>query len=162
MTGLLLWLGACTPVRPQLTLEPGVSLADYEVFVVAPVTNETGEQFNLPVTDSVRWHLAERLRSHHFVVITEGPGRDSTAPAVIVTSALVGFRGLPFMLPLGGPGAPACELHAVLTDRQTGRKVGRVAAAVREAGWSPMSVINSCARDVGDAIARAARQGRKD
>jgi hypothetical protein len=148
-------------VRPQLTLEPGASLAGYEVFVVPPVANETGEQFNLPVTDSVRWHLAERLRSHHFVVITEGPGRDSTSPAIIVTSALVGFRGLPFMLPLGGPGAPACEVHAVLTDRATGRRVARVAAAVREEGWSPMSVINSCARDVGDAIAREVDRKRK-
>jgi len=44
---LLFSLTACTPVRPRVSLAPGVSLKGYEVFVVMPVTDRTGARFNL-------------------------------------------------------------------------------------------------------------------
>ena len=159
--GLLGCLAACTPVRPQLTLEPGASLKGYEVFVVAPVINETGEHFNVDVTDSLREHLAERLRSNGFVVMLD-PAQDTIHPAIVVTAALVGFRGLPFMVQVPTPGAPACELHALLTDRRSGQRIGRVAAAVLEEHWAPLTILTACAHDVGDAIARATKRAEKE
>ena len=89
------------------------------------------------------------------------PAKDTIHPAIVVRAALVGFRGLPFMVQIGGPGAPACEVHASLSDRATGQKIGRVAAAVLEEHWAPLTVLTACAHDVGDAIARATKRAWK-
>src|SRR5439155_516929 len=62
-------VAACAPVRPQVSLEPGVSLKGYRRFVVDPVTDATGAAFNLSVTDSLRRQLADRLRSHRLTVV---------------------------------------------------------------------------------------------
>jgi hypothetical protein len=156
---LLLCYSACTSVRPQVTLEPGASLKDYQVFVVRPVTDETGARFNLNVTDTLRRQIADRLRSHHLAVVTDDPASPA-GPALVIASALVGFRGMPILLQLPGPGITECRIESELRDGQTGRRVGRVVAAVLEERTRPMTVLNECAHDIGDAIAGELRRGR--
>ncbi len=148
-------LGACTPLRPQVSLEPGVSLKSYRRFVVEPVTDATGAAFNLSVTDSLRRQLADRLRSHGLTVAAT-PG-DIAGPALVITSTLEGFKGIPFTLQLGGPGVTTCALRSVLRDGDTGRRLGEILAQDLEEGIRPISVLNECARDVGDAIHRLVR-----
>ena len=55
----LLFLAACSPLRPQVSLEPGVSLKSYHVVVVGPVTDLTGYPFHYDIGDSLRARLIE-------------------------------------------------------------------------------------------------------
>ena len=155
-SALLLLLSACTPVRPQVMLEPGASLKGYRVFVVGPVTDETGSRFNLNVTDSLRTQLAARLRSHGLTVAA-APPPDTTVAALLVTSALEGFRGMPFTLQLEGPGVTGCTLRSELRDAHTGRRIGEIVASVLEERIRPMWALVECAHDVADAIQRQLR-----
>jgi len=154
---LALCLGACTPLHPRVSLEPGASLAGYGVFVVDPVTDETGARFDLDVTDSLRQEIADRLRSHHLTVVAKVP-EDPATPALVISSKLVGFKGMPITLQLPGPGITQCELLSELKDGQTGRRIGQIIASDLEEGIRPMTVLNECAHDVGDAIARQLRR----
>ncbi len=145
-------LGACTPLHPRVLLKPGVSLRTYHLFVVEPVTDATGAAFNLSVSDSLRQQLADRLSSHRLkVAVARG---DSAGPALVITSTLEGFKGMPLTLQLPSPGETMCALRSVLRDRDTGRRLGEILAQDLEEGIRPMTVLNECARDVGDAIYR--------
>jgi hypothetical protein len=156
---LVLCLSACTPVRPQVSLVPGATLSDYRVFVVEPVTDETGARFNLNVTDSLRRQIADRLRSHGLTVVTDASA-DTAGPALFIASALVMFKGMPITLQLSSDGITECRIQSELRDGQTGRRLGQVVAAVLEERIRPMTVLNECAHDIGDAISREVRRGR--
>jgi|SRR5438132_98121 len=154
----LLLLGACVPLRPQVLLEPGVSLKDYRAFVVGPVTDETGAAFNLPVTDSLRAQIGARLRSYGLTVAAAPT--DTGAPALLVTSALEGFKGLPLTLQLSSPGVTQCVLRSELRDAHSGRRLGEILASVsdQETKSTPMRLLDECAHDVADAIERQLRR----
>ena len=154
---LLLCFCACTSIRPRVSFAPGASLKGYRVFVVAPVTDETGARFNLDVSDSLRQQLARRLRSHGLTVVTEAP-EDTAAPAVVISSALVGFRGIPMWLQVPARGTTGCELRSQLRDYQTGRRIGEIVAADLAEEYTPMIVLIQCAHDVADAIDRQLRK----
>ena len=49
-------------------------------------------------------------------------------------------------------------LLSELKDGQTGRRIGQIIASDLEEGIRPMTVLNECAHDVGDAIARQLRR----
>ena len=159
-TALLLCLGACTPLRPRVSLERGASLTDYRVFIVGPVTNQTGARFNLNVTDFLRQELTLRLRSHGLTVVTEAAA-ETDDPALVITSALVGFKGMSFALQIPGPGVTKCELHSELNDLETGRRIGQIVASALEERTRPLTVLNMCAHDLADAIEREVRRGRR-
>src|SRR5439155_1018191 len=61
---------------------------------------------------------------------------------------------VPLTLQLPSPGETMCALRSVLRDRDTGRRLGEILAQDLEEGIRPMTVLNECARDVGDAIYR--------
>ena len=154
-SALLLLLGACTPLRPRVTLEPGVSLKGYRVFIVGPVTDETGARFNLKVTDSLHQTLVDRLQSHGLTVAAPS---DTTSPALVITSTLEAFKGMPLTLQLWSPGVTSCVLRSELRDKQTGRRLGEIVASVLEEDFRPMVVLDECAHDVADAIHRQLRR----
>ena len=154
---LLLWCTCCTPVRPRVVLAPGASLKGYEVFLVGPVTDATGARFNLDVGDSLRQQIARRLRSHGLIAVTDSP-TDSAAPALLITSALVGFRGIPMWLQVPARGTTACELRSELRDNRTGRRIGEIVAADLGEEHTPLLVLMQCAHDVADAIERQLRR----
>jgi hypothetical protein len=147
----------CTPLRPRVSLAPGASLKGYTVFIVGPVTDETGARFNLDVADSLRQRLVSRLRSHGLAAATEAPA-EAVEPAVVISSALVGFRGIPMWLQVPARGTTGCELRSVLRDSETGRRIGEIVAADLSEEYSPMVVLIQCAHDVADAIDRQVRR----
>jgi hypothetical protein len=150
---LLLGLGAClTPVRPGVSLEPGVSLKGYHVFLVAPVTDATGAPFDLNVTDSLRQEIVDRLRSHGLQVDPQGV--DTTDDLLLITSTLVFFRGMSNQMELPSPGGDLeCKLRGELRDPRTGRDLGQIVASDL-GGRRPMIVLNECAHDLADEIYR--------
>ena len=152
----LLSLAACTPVRPRVSLAPGVSLKDYEVFVVMPVKDATGARFNLDVSDSLQQHIAKRLRSYNLVAVTDSSA-DTVGTAVVVVSTLVDFRGIPMWLQVPSGGTTACEIRSELWDNRTGKRLGEIAAAGLEEHGTPLFVLFQCAHDVADAIERQLR-----
>ena len=156
----LLLAPSCTPVRPQVSLEPGASLAGYRLFLVAPVTDETGSRFNLNITDSLREQIVRRLRSHGLAAGTEAPP-DAPGPVLHITGTLVEFRGMGLMLQLGGPGVSGCTLVGALRDATTGQRVGRIVASVLEEHAAPLLVLHECAHDLADAIDREMRREEK-
>lgn len=156
-TALLLCISACTPVRPRVSLAPGASLKPYQVFIVRPVTDETGARFNLDVNDSLRQALVKRLRSHGLTVVTDDTV-DMATPAVVITSALVGFRGIPMWLQVPARGTTGCELRSELRDNQTGERIGVINAAELGEEHTPLIMLIQCAHDVADAIERQRRR----
>jgi hypothetical protein len=154
---LLLCFSACSPIRPRVSLAPGASLKGYRVFVVGPVRDETGAQFNLNVSDSLRQQLARRLQSHGLTVVTDAPA-DTDAPALVITSALVGFKGIPMWLQVPARGVTGCELRSELRDNQTGQRIGEIDAADLAEEHTPLIVLFQCAHDVADAIVRELRR----
>jgi hypothetical protein len=153
----LLCCAACTPLRPRVSLVPGASLKDYRVLVVRPVADETGAQFNLDVGDSLRQALVKRLRSHGRTVVPDVP-EDSGASALVVTSALVGFKGIPMWLQVPSRGVTGCELRSVLRDSQTGQRIGEIAAAELTEEYTPLNVLVRCAHNMADEIDRQMRR----
>jgi hypothetical protein len=136
-----------------VSLAPGASLKGYRVFIVGPVTDQTGAHFNLDVADSLRQQLARRLRSHGLTAVMEAPD-DSESAALVITSALVGFRGIPMWLQVPSRGVTGCELRSELRDYRSGHRLGEIAAAELSEEYAPIVVLNQCAHDVADAIDR--------
>jgi len=158
----LLCFSACTPLRPRVSFAPGASLKGYRVFVVGPVADETGERFNLDVGDSLREGITRRLRSHGITAVRELPtDTEDPARSVTITSALIGFRGIPMWLQVPSRGVTGCELRSELRDNQTGERLGVIVAADLAEEYSPMVLLARCAHDVADAIDRRLRGERK-
>jgi hypothetical protein len=156
---LPLALGACfTPLRPEVSLDPGVSLKNYKVFVVGPVSDQTGAPFDLDVTDSLRHEIADRLRSHGLQVVGMAQA-DTSTNALLITSTLIGFRGMSNTMEMGGPGGSdtMCRLRGELQDVQTGHRLGMIVAADL-GGRRPMILLNECAHDLADEIFRQQQQ----
>ena len=81
---VLLWLAACTPVHPRVSLEPGTSLKDYRVFLVAPVgelSSVTGVE-EAEATEGVVWVRAYRRRGWLFGPLLRGADRAGAILAV--------------------------------------------------------------------------------
>lgn len=156
-TALLLCVSACTPLRPRVSLAPGASLKSYHVFVVRPVTDETGARFNLDVSDSLRQQLVRRLQSHGLTVVTDDT-LDTATPALVITTALVDFRGIPMWLQVPARGTTGCELRSELRDHQTGQRIGEIVAAELGEERTPLIVLYECAHDMADEIDRQRRR----
>jgi hypothetical protein len=152
-TALLLCFSACTPLRPRVSLASGASLKPYQVFIVGPVTDETGARFNLDVGDSLRQQLVRRLRSHGLTVVTDDTV-DTATPAVVITSALVDFRGISMWLQVPARGTTGCELRSELRDHATGQRIGEIVAAELGEERTPLTVLFQCAHDMADEIDR--------
>jgi len=153
---VLLALAACiTPLHPVVTLEPGVSLKGYRVFLVAPVTDATGAPFDLQVTDSLRREIVDRLQSHGLQVAPKDV--DTTDDLLLITTTLVFFRGRSNQVELPRPSVDVeCRLRSELRDPRTGRRLGEIVASDLGAR-RPLTVLNECAHDLADAIYRLQR-----
>jgi hypothetical protein len=151
----LLVLAACfTPVHPSVSLEPGVSLTGYHVFLVAPVHDATHAPFDLNVTDTLRQEIVDRLQYHGLQVTPQGV--DTADDLLLITSTLVFFRGMSNQMELPGPGGQEdieCRLQAELRDPRTGKHLGDIVSSDL-GGRTPLIVLNECAHDLADAIYR--------
>jgi hypothetical protein len=140
-----------------VSLAPGASLKSYHVFVVRPVTDETGARFNLDVSDSLRQQLVRRPQSHGLTVVTDDT-LDRATPALVITTALVDFRGIPMWLQVPARGTTGCELRSELRDHQTGQRIGEIVAAELGEERTPLIVLYECAHDMADEIDRQRRR----
>lgn len=153
----LLLVAACTPLRPQVSLAPGVSLKDYRVVVVGPVTDLSGYPFQYNVADTLRARLADRLRSKGVTVVPDTT--DTTAPVLFVVSSLDGFKSgaLTIQLPTA-MGTSRCAFSSRLMDGRSGRRLGEIASAEVSSEdtqqLSPAELLATCARITADEIAR--------
>lgn len=124
-------LGGCflPALRPQVHLEPGVSLTSYRVFEVGRVVDESGWPFPYDITDSLRSRLVQRLRDHGYEATVRDSARGREDGAVLrIESRLTGFRsgGMGFMR--SGP-RTRCWFASTLIDGPSGRRVGEIVAA---------------------------------
>jgi hypothetical protein len=150
-------LAACSPLRPQVTLEPGVSLRAYRVVVVGPVTDLTGYPFQYNVGDSLRAELADRLRNDGIAVAPDTT--DTTVPVLFVVSSLDGFKSgaLAMRLPTA-MGTSRCAFSSRLMDGHSGRRLGEIVSAEVSSDdtpqRSPAGLLATCARMTADELAR--------
>jgi hypothetical protein len=98
----------------------------------------------------------DRLRSHGLTVAEPS---DTASPALVITSTLEEFRGIPLTLQLWGPATTSCVLRSELRDAQTGTRLGEIVASDSDLGerLRPITVLNTCAHDVADAVYKQLR-----
>jgi hypothetical protein len=160
---VLLFLAACSPLRPQVSLEPGVSLKSYHVVVVGPVTDLTGYPFHYDIGDTLRARLIDELRQQGVTVAPTTT--DTTVPVLFVVSSLDAFKSgsLTIQLP-GAMGTSRCALSSRLMDGHSGRRLGEMASGEVTSDdtqqMSPMALLTTCARLTADEIARRIKPKR--
>jgi hypothetical protein len=128
---LLFFLQGCVIPETRVThirLEPGASLADYHVFEVGNVTNDTGKAFSFDVSSFFTDELESALRTKGYEIAEQGK---APAKALRVTCSIVSYSPT-----TAGKMAEATALgvlvyapkdtavvKATLVDRQTGKKM---------------------------------------
>jgi hypothetical protein len=130
---LLFVLQGCAMPETEVThirLEPGASLADYHVFEVEKVTNDTGKTFSFDVSSFFADELESALRTKGYEIAEQGT---APAKALRVTCSIVSYSpstggekaeatGLSF-LPGGFYFSPenTAVVKATLLDQQSGK-----------------------------------------
>ena len=154
---LLLLSGCLAPLKPIVSLEPGVSLKDYRVVVVGAVTDRSGYPFKYKVEDSVRARLVDQLRKDG---LTLAPDTTNTAaPILFVVTSIDKFKS--GALALQSPNAissSGCTVSSRLLDGHTGRRLGEIVASELSSDdtqpTSPFGLLMTCARMVAEEIGR--------
>lgn len=156
---LMLSAASCTPLRPRVALQPGVSLKSYRLVAVGPVANRSGVSFRYDVEDTVRALLTEALRRNG-VPLTPSAS-DAPAPALYLVSSLDEFRtGRVTAELMGiGVGSPKCVLSSRLIDGASGQQLGEMVATnlVDQAQTpfvNPRQLLVTCARITADEVKR--------
>jgi hypothetical protein len=121
----ILLITACGTDRPMVRLEEGISLSNYEVFIVEPVKNETGKEFDCDVAGYLTQHLESELKHRGYEV---GNDPNSNSKVLLVRSALLAYEpGSAFKRWLVWP-VPAGKTQATvrisLIDKQTAETFG--------------------------------------
>ena len=124
----------------HITVEPGASLADYHVFEVEKVTNDTGKTFSFDVSSFFADELESALRKKGYEIAEQGK---APAKALRVTCSIVAYSpstagqkaeatGLSF-LPGGFYFSPenTAVVKATLLDQQTGKVMALITAFVQ-------------------------------
>jgi hypothetical protein len=160
---VVLFLAACSPLRPQVTLEPGVSLKTYHVVVVGPVTDLSGYPFQYNIGDSLRVRLIDQLRQDGVTVAPTTT--DTTVPVLFVVSSLDGFKSGALMMQVPGAlGTSRCVLSSRLMDGHSGRRLGEIVSGEVSSEdtpqLSPAALLTTCAHLTADEIARRIKPKR--
>jgi hypothetical protein len=160
---LTLCAGSCTPLRPRVALQPGVSLKSYRLVGVGPVENRSGASFHYDVEDTVRALLTEALRRNGVPVT--GSTTDATAPVLYLVSSLDEFRGgrVSAALLSVAVGSPKCVLSSRLIDGASGQQLGEIVSTnlVDQAETpfvTPRQLLVTCARMTADEVKRRLKQ----
>ena len=154
---VLLSLGAClAPLRPIVSLEPGVSLKGYHVVVVGPVTDRSGYPFRYPMQDSVRARIVDELRQKGLKVASVNT--DTAAPVLFVVSSVDRFKsGALAVQSPNAVGSSGCTVSSRLMDGHSGKRLGEIVASELTdpddtQAMSPFALLMTCARMVADEI----------
>lgn len=155
---VLIAVNGCTSLHPQVSLEPGVSLKDYHLVAIGPVTDRSGFPFDYNIGDSLRAQLGAQLL--HDGVPVAPVTTDTTAPVLFVVSSLDGFKNgaLAVQLPTG-MGTSRCVLSSRLMDGHSGRRLGEIVSSEISDPedtpvLTPQALLATCARMTADEIKR--------
>jgi hypothetical protein len=159
---LTLCAGACTPLRPRVSLQPGVSLKSYRLVAVGPVEDRSGASFNYDVADTVRALLREALRRNGVLARnTSDSTIDTTVPVLYLVSSLDEFRGgrISAALLSVAVGSPKCVLSSRLIDGASGQQLGEIVSTdlVDQSETpivTPRQLLLTCARMTADEVKR--------
>ncbi len=134
---LLLVVGGCFPHQKLMVwMENGVSLSEYKVFEVMPVSNETGKTFKFNVEDELTQHIKAKIKDKGYVINERKEVKDSV---LVIKSSLMtyepGSAGMR-LLDLGvevasniryeGIGDTRATVRTSLIDKMTGKVIGEM------------------------------------
>ena len=167
--------GCAARQPPQISTEPGVSLAGYKEIAIAPVSNETGQTFDFDFVSAFTDDLKLALRAKGYDVTDPKasspntlivqcsfakyePGnraeRAATDVAALAAVALLPSPGL--LLPRAG--AAEATVNTTLIDKKTGEALGdmvvtkAVGSGLFGGSDAYSSILVSAANDIADAI----------
>ncbi len=112
---LLLVVGGCSGPRLMVQMEKGVSLSEYKVFEVMPVSNETGKTFEFDVADELTQHIKAKIKDKGYVINERKEAKDSV---LVIKSSLTAYE----------PGSARPTVRALLIDKMTGKVIGEMVA----------------------------------
>jgi hypothetical protein len=151
-------LVACQPLRPQVSLEPGVSLKSYHLVAVGPVQDRSGYPFNYPIGDTLHVRLKDALQQDGVPLVSTGS--DTTAPILFVVSSLDRFKNgaLNVALP-SSLGTSECVFSSRLLDGHSGRRLGEIVSSEiidpeDTQRITPQQLLTTCARLTADELER--------
>ncbi len=129
---LLLVVGGCPsyPTKLMVRMEKGVSLSEYKVFEVMPVSNETGKTFEFDVADELTQHIKAKIKDKGYVINERKEVKDSV---LVIKSSLITYEpGSAAKRFLGG-GKTRATVRTSLIDKMTGKVIGEI-VSVEEVG----------------------------
>ncbi|MBI2876502.1 MAG: DUF4410 domain-containing protein, partial [Candidatus Tectomicrobia bacterium] len=121
----LVLAAGCAAGKPMVVWEKGVSLAEYQTFEVAPVTNEEGKTFDFDVASAITAQIKSKLKKKGYLI---SEGTETTGRILVVKSSLIAYEPgsalQRFIVP--GWGTTSCTVKASLIDKPTGKIVGEM------------------------------------
>lgn len=137
-----------------------MSLASYDRFEVAPVVDASGyTMFPYPIADSLRVRLVKQIKDHGLTVGTPEADSGHTAGVLVLKGTLTAFRpGGPYLREPVTRIYSRCSFVTDLIDKETGRQVGHIVSE-EDSNDMPFQVLMTCAREVGDEVARQKKSG---
>lgn len=126
---LLLVVGGCSRPKLMVRMENGVSLSEYKVFEVMPVSNETGKTFEFDVADELTQHIKAKIKDKGYVINERKEVKDSV---LVIKSSLMTYetgtakQGWD-ILELG-TGLTRATVRTSLIDKMTGKVIGEMVA----------------------------------
>jgi Domain of unknown function (DUF4410)/RcsF lipoprotein len=113
---------------PQLVTQPGISLSDYKVLAVAPISNETGQNYDFDFVGAFTEDLSSALRSQGYHVASASSAPDGS---LLVRCRVLAYEpGNAFeryMLP--GTGETEVTVATSLVDKKTNEVLGGISTS---------------------------------
>jgi hypothetical protein len=154
---VLLLLFGCTAAPPELSLQPGASLSGVKLLAVAPVSNDTGQTFELDIAGILTDDLASALRLKGYTVTDTNSA--SPAPVIVQCNFISYAPGNAFQRWLApGLGPTVATVKTLLIDKNTGDVLGGMVTRkeVTRGGLFSVgayrSILQGVAREVAEAI----------
>jgi hypothetical protein len=125
---ILLIISGCVTSKPMMSMVKDVSLADYKVFEVPPILNETRKTFEFDVADTLTQNIKSKLRDKGYKV---SDGTATSEKVLIIRSSLLSYEpGSAFKRWLApGFGKTQATVRTYLIDKKTGKVLGELVSA---------------------------------
>ena len=162
---LLIFQSGCATGKPMAWVEQRVSLSRYRQVDVAPVSNDTGKEYDFDVTGTLTEKIRSKLTDKGYAARGAGTGRD----AVLVlkprlTAYEPGNAAKRWLAP--GHGTTHCTVRVSLIDQESGKPVGEiiVAKAISQGGLfsigADRSILDAVASDIAETLGDKMKDGQ--
>ena len=120
---ILVLLGGCTSKLPTILMEDDAPLAEYTMFKVMPVSNDTGQSFEFDVTGQLTELIKLKLKEKGYYISDEA---EKVNNVLIIQSSLLYYKpGNPTCVFPGG-GQTRITVRTSLLDQKTGKTIGEL------------------------------------